>query len=78
MWKTIREMRKKWIGHIIRNNEWITTIIEGKMGGKAGRGRPRTPFMKQIIEYTGKTNYNEFKVVLMNRDQWRLVIHQSH
>ena len=32
----------------------ITTIIEGK----AGRGRPRTPFMKQIIDDIGETNYN--------------------
>lgn len=36
--------------HIIRNNEWITTILEGKIKRKAGIGRPRIPFMKQIIE----------------------------
>jgi len=35
------ERRKKWIGHLIRNNTWITTIIEGKTEGKSGRGRPR-------------------------------------
>jgi len=34
----------------MRNYEWITTIIEGK----ARRGRPRTPFMKQIIDDIGK------------------------
>jgi hypothetical protein len=34
----------------MRNNEWITTIIEGKMEGKAGKGRSRKPYMKQIIE----------------------------
>jgi hypothetical protein len=50
IWKTIRERRKKWIGHIMRNNEWITTIIEGKIEGKAGISRPRTPFMKLNIE----------------------------
>lgn len=59
IWKTIREKRKKWIGHIIRNNEWIITIIERKIYGNAGRGRPRTPFMKQIKEVIGKTNYKE-------------------
>jgi predicted transcriptional regulator len=47
----------------MRNNEWITTIIEGK----AGRGRPRTLFMKQNIEDIGKTNYKELKVDLMER-----------
>lgn len=24
----------EWIGHITRNNEWITTIIDGKGGNK--------------------------------------------
>jgi len=48
LWKTIREMRKKLIGHIIRKNEWITTIIEGKIDVKARRGRPRTSFMKHL------------------------------
>jgi len=71
IWKTIKERRKKWIGHIMRNNERITTIIEGKIEGKAGRGRPRTPFMKQIIDDVGKTNYKELKVVVMDRDKWR-------
>jgi len=64
---------EKWIGHIIRNNEWVTTIIEGKTDGKAGRGRPRIPFMKQITEDIGKTNYKELKVAVMVRDQWRSI-----
>lgn len=33
----------------MRNKEWITTILEG-IEGKHGGGRPRTLFMKQIIE----------------------------
>lgn len=52
----------EWIGHIIRNNELITTIIEEKIDRKAGRGRPRTQFMKQIMEDIGKTNYKELKI----------------
>jgi len=43
---------------------WITTIIEGKTDRKAGRGRPRTTFMKQIIEDIGKTNYKKLKVAV--------------
>jgi len=35
--------------------------MEGKIEGKAGRGRPRTSFMKQIIEDIGKTNYKNLK-----------------
>jgi hypothetical protein len=36
----------------IRNSPWITTIIEGKIERKPERGRPRTPFLKQMMEDT--------------------------
>lgn len=28
----------------MKNKEYITTNVEGKIEGKAGRGRPRSPF----------------------------------
>jgi len=60
-------MRKKaWIGHIIRNSPWITTIIEGKIEGKPGRGRPRTPFLKQVMENTGIGTY--WELIISDRD----------
>lgn len=55
-WKTIKEEK---IGHTITNNDCITIL-----DGKAERGKPRTPFMKQIIENIIKTNYKELKVAL--------------
>lgn len=42
-----------------------------RKNGKAGRGRPRTQFMKQIIEDIGNTNYKKLKVEVMDRDEWR-------
>jgi len=60
----------------MRNNEWITTIIDGKTEGKAGRDRPRIPFMKQIIEDIGRINkekirtYKELKAAVVERDEW--------
>jgi hypothetical protein len=44
-----------------------------KIDGKAGIGRPRTPYMKQIIEDIGKINYKKLKVAIMDRDQWRSI-----
>lgn len=41
--------------YIMTNNLWITRIIDGKIEGKARRGRPRSLFMKQIIENIGRT-----------------------
>jgi len=49
----MRLRRKAWIEHLLRNNSWITTIIKGKIKGKPGRGRPRTPFIKKLMEDTG-------------------------
>jgi len=44
--------------------------MERKMEGKAGKGRSRTPFMKQIIENIGRTTYKKPKAAMMNRDEW--------
>jgi len=48
-------------------------IIEGKIERIAGRGRPRTSFMKQIIKDIGKTNYKKLKVTVMDRDEWKAI-----
>lgn len=37
------------------------------MVGKAKRGKPKTRFMKQIIEDVEKTTYKALKVPLMDR-----------
>lgn len=71
IWNTLRLRRKAWIGHIIRNSPWITIIIEGKIEGKPGRRRPRTPFLKQLMEDTGIGTYWEIKRVISDRDKWR-------
>lgn len=43
-------MLRRWIGSLKRNSPWTTSIIEGKLEGKPGRRRPRTPFMKKVME----------------------------
>jgi len=32
---------RKWIGHMLRGDSLLRTIIKGKMEGKKTRGRPR-------------------------------------
>src|SRR6218665_1564443 len=41
----IRTRQKNWIGHILRGNSLQREIMEGRMEGKRGRGRPRQKLM---------------------------------
>jgi len=63
--------RKTYIGHLIRNSPWITTVIAEKIEAKPGRGKPRTLFMKQVIEDIGIKTYRELKRTISDRDKWR-------
>lgn len=53
IWSTLRERRKKWTERLIRNNTWVTTIIKGRIYGKTVKRRPRTLFIKRLMENIG-------------------------
>jgi len=59
IWKHIVERRKQLIGHTLRREGLLKTIIEGKIDGKIPRGRPRLRYIKQIMEDTGSRSYEE-------------------
>lgn len=64
MWKTTRKMKKK--------NGILTT----KIYGNTEIGRPRTPFMKRIIDDTRKTTCKGIKSIC---DGWgRVKCHRSY
>ena len=46
----IRTRQKNWIGHILRGNSIHRKILEGRMEGKRGIGRPRQKFMDWLME----------------------------
>ena len=46
----IRTRQKNWIGHILRGNSLQREIMEGRMEGKRGRGRPRQKLMDWMME----------------------------
>jgi len=70
--KTIRARRWNMIGHILRHeNELIYRIIEGKIEGKRGQGRPRTSFVKQMISDARLSSYAELKRLAGNREERR-------
>lgn len=59
----------------MRNNQWITTITEGNMEGKAGSGRLRTQFPNRLqkTQKKVKTNYKELKLMVIDNDEWRTI-----
>lgn len=61
---------------LMRINEWITTIMEGMIREKSGRGRPRTPCIKHIIEVVVITTYNQLKLAVIHREEWD--VHRNH
>lgn len=74
---TIENRRGKMVGHLIRHDSFIKTIMEGKIEGKRGRGRPRISYMSQIKEKIAVVSYKEVKETALERNRWR-ELHQLH
>ena len=69
----IKQMRFRMIGHILRHEGFMQSIIEGVSEGKIGRGRPRLSFVKQLVRDAGVANYRELKLLAEDRIRWRAV-----
>ena len=46
---TITRRQKNWIGHILRGNNLIKELIEGRLYGKKRRGKPRQQMLDFIM-----------------------------
>ena len=71
--RLLREMEKrktKFIGHVLRHNTFIINILEGKVLGKKGRGRPRKKYLEDIEKRMGCVNYSELKRTAGDRTEW--------
>ena len=61
-----RTRQDNWIGHILRGNSLEREIIEGRVEGKRGRGRPRQTLMDWVMEY----GYWKLKEKAHHREKW--------
>ena len=65
-------------GHTIRNNKCklVTDIIEGKIVGRRGRGRPRICFMDNIKKWT-ELKMHEVIQACHDRERWRVLVRKA-
>lgn len=69
--KTIQKRRSTLIGHILRHEGLLHTIIEGKLDGKNAIGRPRMKYMTQIMKDLQCNSYTELKRLAADRKIWK-------
>ena len=65
-------------GHAIRNNNTrlIPDIIEGKIEGRRGRGRPKISYMDNIKQWTNK-KMGEVIQACHDRERWRDIVRMA-
>ena len=59
---TIRQRQKNWIGHILRGESLLRTVLEGRIPGKKTRERPRMMLLDWMMDGERKMNYSELKM----------------
>jgi hypothetical protein len=64
--QTIVYRKKNWIGHVLRHDCLMRDVIEGRMEGKRGRGRPRIGMLDELKE----KSYEKMKRRADNREEW--------
>ena len=71
--KNFAERKMKLFGHIVRRGGLERQIIEGKMEGKRGRGRPQTSWLTDIKQWTGGSIAESLRQA-ENRTGWNALV----
>src|SRR6476469_5269152 len=66
--KTIWDRKKNWIGHVVRGDDLMKSVLEGRMEGKGPKGRPRMSMINDVLDET----YGDMKRNAENRESWRI------
>ena len=68
----MRQRKMEYAGHVMRGSQ--LSILEGKIHGKRGRGRPRRTWMDDIIEWTSLEAYGKVKRAAEDRVKWKSIV----
>jgi len=65
--RTIQQRKYNWLGHVLRHDRMLLTILEGRTMGIRHRGRRRIQMIDDIV---GKESYVKTKRKVEERRQW--------
>jgi hypothetical protein len=69
-----RGKKRRWIGHALRQNGFVTNIVEGKIEGKVSIGRPRDKYMGQLKKKVPCKKHQEVSTLTLGRVEWRTAV----
>ena len=74
LYNIIQTKKLQYFGHIIRQNgdTLHRTVLDGKVNGSRGRGRPRTKWTTNITKWTG-LEYHQAVRQAPHRQEWRTI-----
>ena len=75
----IKIRRLEWLGHFIRMNETrsVKKIVEGKLEGRRGRGRPRLRWIDGVKDDLRKLGVKRWRAKALNREEWASIIREA-
>ena len=63
----IRRRKKRWIGHILRHDNMLRSVLDARMEGKRPRGRRRI----KMVDDIKNGNYAQMKRRAEDRAEWK-------
>ncbi len=70
----IMKRKAQYCGHLIRNHELLTTILEGKIEGKKARGRQRRMWMDDLREWLRIEKKIDILRACKERAKWKTMV----
>ena len=72
----IKIRRLVWLGHVVRVNETrsVKKILERKLEGRRGRGRPRLRCINDVGDDVRKLGVKRWRTKVLEREEWASII----